>query len=298
MKRSLRVAPLHSYLAAPYDWPHAIARATDDLGGVDATIVLLSRLDPWVRDSLPRGLHVLDAVDSMRRSMEERARESSPLTRWLWRIEAGRAGRAEAEGARAYDRVVVVSEEDRAELGAVAISNGVAIHPLEDAPRAFDFGFWGRLAYFANADAVAWLVDEIWPAIRASRPEATLIIGGADAPARVSALHGREGITVRSPVDDMAALARSVRVALFPLRYGSGQSNKVLEAAEGGCAVVATRKAMRGLDLLLPYVSLVEDVRGFVEATAGGGAGAPLRDVVIEQYSRERTLARLREVAA
>src|ERR1051326_9220803 len=40
-------APAHALLAAPYKWRDAIERAGHDF---DVTIVLLSRLDPWVRE--------------------------------------------------------------------------------------------------------------------------------------------------------------------------------------------------------------------------------------------------------
>jgi glycosyltransferase involved in cell wall biosynthesis len=296
MVRVLGGAPFHSLLAAPYDWPAAIDRARRDLGTVDATVVLLSRLDPWVRGSLPEGFHLLDAIDSLRRSMEERSREAPALTRWLWRAEAKRVGRAEADAVRFYDRVVVVSEEDCSELDAVAISNGVDIAPLGDAPRPFDFAFWGRLAYFANADAAMWLIREIWPLIRAERPGATLVIGGADAPAAIRAAHGRDGITVQSPVDDVTALTRSVKVALFPVRFGTGQSNKVLEAAEGGCAIVATKHAMRGLDPLTPYASIAEDATGLARAALAAAPDNALRAEVEKHYSRSATFNALKEV--
>jgi glycosyltransferase involved in cell wall biosynthesis len=289
-------APFQSLLAAPYDWSHAIERAHRDLGTVDATIVLLSRLDPWVRASLPEGLHILDAIDSLRRSMEERSRQGSPLTRAFWRAEGKRVGRAEADAVRFYDRVVVVSEEDCEELDAVAVSNGVEIRPLGDAPRPFDFAFWGRLAYFANADAAEWLIREIWPLIRAARPNATLLIGGADAPAPIRAAHGRDGIVVQSPVDDVATLTRSVKVALFPVRFGTGQSNKVLEAAEGGCAIVATKHAMRGLDPLTPYASIADDASGLARAALAAVPNDALRQTVESHYSRAATLKRLIEV--
>jgi glycosyltransferase involved in cell wall biosynthesis len=289
-------APFQSLLAAPYDWSAAIAQAQRDLGTIDATVVLLSRLDPWVRPSLPAGLHVLDAIDSLRRSMEERSRESSPLTRWLWRVEGARIGRAEANAVRFYDRVVVVSEEDCEELAAIAISNGVEIRPLEEQPRTFDFAFWGRLAYFANADAASWLIQDIWPRIRAERPEAKLLIGGADAPPAIRAADGRDGIVVQSPVADIAALTRSVKVALFPVRFGTGQSNKVLEAAEGGCAIVATKHAMRGLERLTPHASVADDASGFARAALDAKPGTALRTAVEANYSRAATLQRLLEV--
>jgi glycosyltransferase involved in cell wall biosynthesis len=294
-------APVHALLAAPYDWADAIERARNDVGDFDATIVLLSRLDPWVRGLLPKGLVVLDAIDSLGRSMAERSKETSLLMRWFWRAESRRGACADEEAAHAYDRVVVVSAEEAADLGAVAISNGVPIAPLTDAPRPFDFGFWGHLAYFANADAAAWLLDEIWPAVRAHHPNATLLIGGADAPARTRAAHGRDGIVVRSPVDDMAAFARQVRVALFPLRYGTGQSSKVLEAAEGGCAVVATTKAMRGLEPLTRHAFIANDagelarlaIAAISDETRRAAMAKALREVVEASYARQDTLDRL-----
>jgi len=287
--RVLRGAPLQSLLAAPFDF------ASEMHGDFDATIVLLSRLDACVRDSLPQTFRIFDAIDSLGRSMDERAREASPLLRWLWRVEAKRVKQVEATASLAYDRVLAVSIDEAHELRGEAIANGVAIAPLGNAPRSFDYAFWGRLAYFANRDAAAWLVDELWPAIRAQRPNATLLLAGAEAPAGLRALHGRDGITVQSPVGDMAMLARQVKVALFPVRYGTGQSNKVLEAAEAGCAVVATAKAMRGLDPLQPHAFIANDtpslVRGALAALSSDSK--PLRAIVETTYARETTLARM-----
>jgi glycosyltransferase involved in cell wall biosynthesis len=294
-------APFQMLLASGYDWNGAVEQACEEAGGFDASIVLLWRLDPCVRSLLPDGLRVLDAVVSLRRSMTERSRASSWLTRWFWREEARRMGRIEDAISRAYHRVLVVSEEDARQLDAVAVSNGVSIAPLVDAPRAFDFGFWGRLAYFANLDAASWLLDEIWPAIRVLRPDATLLVGGADVPARILAAQGRDGITVQSPIADVAGMARQVRVALFPVRYGTGQSNKVLEAAEAGCAVVATTKAMRGLEDLTRIALIADDTRGLARAAVAAVddesqrrlMGSALRHRVERDYARRSTLERL-----
>jgi glycosyltransferase involved in cell wall biosynthesis len=292
--RVLRGAPVQSLLAAPYDWAGAIARA----GRVDATVVLLARLDPAVRGLLPCGLRVFDAIDSLGRSMDERSREGSPLLRRFWRAESRRVARVEDEAARVYDRVISVSADEATELRAEAISNGVVIAPLGDAPRTFDFAFWGRLAYFANADAATWLLREIWPAIRARLPRATLLLGGADAPSHIRAAHGRDGVTVQSPVDDVAALARRVKVALFPVRYGTGQSNKVLEAAEAGCAVVATAKAMRGLEPLHGHAFIADDAAAIARAAISALAdeSGAMRAAVETHFARQATLDRLAAV--
>lgn len=297
--RILGGAPAHSLITAPYDWRGAIERAQRDMGDFDAAIVLMSRLDPWVRPHLPQGLRVLDAIDSLRHNMVERSRQASPLMRRFWQGQSVRVGRAEQNAAAAYDRVIVVSPNDAAELDAVAISNGVAIKPLDYAPRPFDFGFWGCLGYFANADAASWLLDELWPAIRARRPNATLMLAGAAASPRILAAHGRDGISVQSPVDDVAMLARTISVALLPVRYGTGQSNKVLEAAEAGCAIVATKTAMRGLPDLEQHAAIANDVQAFANAAFAALAdpsamGGELRAVVESAYPRQTTLDRLR----
>lgn len=299
--------PVQSLLAAPYEWDRAIAAAKHDLGDFDTTIVILARTDPWLRGSLDGGVKILDAIDSLRRNAAERANAASIPMRSFWRQEERRLARAEKDVATFYDHIIVVSDEETSDLGAhaVAIGNGVPIAPLAiDAPRRFDFGFWGRLKYFANADAAMWLIDEIWPAILARNPSATCIIAGADAPPPIRRAAERRGIAFLSPVHDVAALARSVRVALLPIRYGSGQSNKVVEAGEAGCAIVATREALRGLAPLAPHVRFAHDAPSFADAAlallapqARDAAGSGLRRITTAMYSRSRIYEEMAHIA-
>lgn len=293
--------PLQCLMSAPYDWAGAIARARRKAGPFDVTVVLLSRLHPWVRASLT-GRTVLDAVDSLRRSAEERRKASGAATRWLWAMEERRMARLERETAGAYDQVVLLSEDELPEFdGAMPVTNGVPTHTLNGDARAYDFGFWGRFPYFANADATAWLLDEIWPAIRERRPRATMIVGGADAPRSIRDHARRRGVTLVSPFGDVGSFARNIRVALMPVRYGSGQSNKVLEAAEAGCAIVATPQALRGLAPLAAFARVETTADGFVRAAlellgdvdARTFAAERLRGVIETQYSRSATLDRL-----
>jgi glycosyltransferase involved in cell wall biosynthesis len=297
--------PLQCLLGATHDWASAIADAREAAGPFDATIVILSRLDPWVRASL-EGRTLLDAVDSLRRSAAERAKAAAPALRWLWRMEERRMARLEREAIDRYERVLVVSEEETAELRAIAIPMGIDAAPLDAAaPRAFDFGFWGRLPYFANADAASWLLREIWPAIRALHPSATLVIGGAGASRALRAEARRSGVTLVSPIDDMRAFARSIRVALMPLRYGSGQSNKILEAAEAGCALVGTPCALRGLTALAEHSRIEETAQGFARAAVAliaddalrAAEASALRTAIETHYDRATTRDRMRAIA-
>src|SRR5204863_306852 len=230
MRESL---PLQSLLAAPFEWSEAIERAKSEAGPFDATIVLLSRLHPWISvggagvvrasgappaQRRAGGAHhsttILDAIDSLTRNASERASQASPLARWFWRIEERRVARAEADAAKHYERVLFVSDEDgfdREQDGFAVVSNGVAIHPLEEKPRRYDFGFWGRLAYFANSDAAEYLLDEIWPRIRERRASATLAIGGAHATKSIRRKANQAGVTLTSPVDHMHSAHRRGR---------------------------------------------------------------------------------------
>ncbi len=305
----LRNLPLHSLITAGWDWTGALERADNERGPFDCTIVLLSRLDPWVSRRLRSPRRILDAIDSLALSVSQRAAAARGLARTFWSIESKRTAKLEREAASRYDRVTVVNEAEKEWFGgrATEISNGVEIHEDESPPleRQFDFGFWGRLAYFANRDAVDLLMREIWPKIRSIAPAATLLIAGAEASAGLLSLSGRDGITVISPIGDRAALLRRVRIALFPIRYGSGQSNKVLEAAEASCAIVTTRQGCRGLEMIAneaavasenpdDFASRAAEVLGHPDRIAA--TGARLRRIAIEHYSRSRTEEKMRAV--
>ena len=307
MKGMLRLfsLPLQCLMSAPYDWREAIVWARQQSGPFDVTIVILSRMHPWVETSL-EGRTVLDAVDSLRRSADERARAAGPATRWLWPMEERRMARLERTAARAYGTVVVVSDDERGDFGdAAAVTIGIDTKPLVKTTRSYDFGFWGRFPYFANADAARWLIEEIWPAIGALRSDATLIVGGAEAPSSLRNAARRRGVTLISPVDDISNFARNIRIALMPVRFGSGQSTKILEAAEAGCAIVGTPQAFRGLAPLAGHARIESSTAGFARAAvdlladddARERQAGQLRDVVAANYARSATLDRLAAIA-
>ena len=299
--------PATALLAAGHAWESALDEAERDSGPFDAAVLLLARLDPWAFGRLRAGRLVFDAIDSLAANLDARAEAARGPARFLWRLEADRTARLERDVARRYDRVLVVADAEKEAFGerTEAVFHGVTLQPATDGDREFDVGFWGRLAYFANRDAAALVLGEIWPRIRAARPGATLLLAGADAPSFMRRAHGRDGVTVISPMEDRGRLLRRVRVALFPLRFGTGQSNKVLEAAEASCALVASPEAVRGLDAIAAEAvvasdpsALAERVLGLLSDPAAAAAqGRRLRAVVEREYSRERACERLAAVA-
>lgn len=303
----VRGLPATSLLAAGFAWRQALRAAMSVGGPFDVAIVQLARLDPWVFRHLPPCRRILDAIDALGANLSERAAASLGVASAFWRQEAARTARLEMECGRRYDAVSVVAESERAAFGerAVAISHGTVLGPPATAARDIDAAFWGRLAYFANEDAARFLLDEVWPAVRRRRPRATLLVAGADAPAWLRRRGGSDGVTVESPLRDREAALRRVRVAIVPLRFGSGASNKVLEAAEASCAVVSTPEGVRGLPELAFEVELAHTAEelasrlvGLCECPAMAEAqGRRLREVVESCYSRDTARRRLLALA-
>lgn len=299
--------PATALLAAGYDWRGALAAAERDGGPFDAAVVLLARLDPWVYDGLRGRRLVFDAIDSLAANLDERARAARGPARAAWRLEARRTARLEHDAGKRYHRVLVSAEAERAAFGpaTAAVSHGIVLLPVVDGRRDFDIGFWGRLAYFANRNAALELLDQIWPRIRETRPGATLLLAGADVPRRLRRRHGRDGITVISPMVQPAALLRRVKVAVFPLRFGTGQSNKVLEAAEASCALVATPAAVRGLEALAAEAAVESEPERLASRALGllaepataAAQGRRLRAVAERHFARAAACGRLAEIA-
>ena len=258
-------ASLHAFLAglarglpAQSAWPSspALSRRLSELLAQrrhDLVHVQLARLEPAVplRPGLPV---VVDFVDALSANMRRRAARDRGPGAWAARLEAGRLARLERAICGRREMVTVVSEADRAALGDFA---NLRINPNGVDLEAFRPGPWprpervvlsGNQGYFPNVDAGLWFAREVWPRLRACRPSAELVIAG-DRPARALrrlASEGR-GIRVTGRVPDLGAEIGGARAAVAPLRAGSGQQLKVLEALACATPVVASPLALAGL---------------------------------------------------
>lgn len=111
-----------------------------------------------------------------------------------------------------------------------------------------------------NTDAAVWFVQEIYPLIKAQRPDATLYLIGSKPTDQVLQLQN-ESIVVTGYVTDeeLAAYYASARVAVVPLRFGAGVKNKVVEAMAYGVPLITTEVGAQGLESLanlIPVTSI------------------------------------------
>lgn len=200
-------------------------------------------------------------TSTLRRQLGFERRYETDRTLWRGEIDRRRQLRYEIHWCERVDQVHVMSELDAERLALYlrdrrarirVVPNGVDCAAFGDAAAApgetHDFLFVGSFGHTPNRDAVEWLLDEIWPRLRAQSPEARLAVVGAHPPNDLLERHGRAGVEIVGAVDDIAAWYRRSRVLLAPVRAGSGTRLKLLEAFAAGLPVIATPLAAEGLE--------------------------------------------------
>lgn len=120
-------------------------------------------------------------------------------------------------------------------------------------------GFLGGYGHPPNVDAVDWFMDEIWPRVRAVKPDARFVLAGSKMPDRFKALDGRNGVEVLGFVETIDEFFGSVRASLAPLRYGAGAKGKVAASLALGTPCVSTSVGAEGMGLTPGVDVLVAD---------------------------------------
>jgi polysaccharide biosynthesis protein PslH len=204
---------------------------------------------------------------AFRTDLGEPGRWPAALYSWL---QVGRLQRFERWACTAADRVVAVSEADRASLEALlgrggppvtVVPNAIDVaryqEPLPGELPRFDVVFSGKMDYRPNVDAMLWFADEIWPRIREARPETAWAIVGQQPHRRLARLKGLPGVTVTGRVEDVRPYLAGATVYVMPFRMGSGTRLKLIEAMAVGVPLVSTPLGAEGFpvedgrDLLL-----------------------------------------------
>ena len=295
-----------------------------DLAGTRALVHTIGRLlatEPWdaihVRQ-LPMATYVppspvgrlLELIDAetlyARRSRRARAR-----------LRGLAATTLERRALRSADIVTVVSPIDAEalrELGTgvrvEVTTNGVdverfdpvAVGPVREEPDTI--AFVGAMSFQPNVDAAVWLVREVLPILRETRPTARVRLIGRDPVPAVVALAAAD-VEVTGTVDDVRPEILRSAVVAIPMVSGSGVKNKLLEAMSLARPIVSTTMGIESLDVVADRDLVVADGpaafaaaldRLLGDPTARARLGPAARRYVVTGYSWEACARRYAEL--
>ena len=183
-----------------------------------------------------------------------------PVNKSIWRNQLRKMERYEKATLQRFDSVVAVSERDGryfreqyALANVAVIRTGVDLEYFSYSlpPETGGVVFTGSMDWFANVDAIEFLMDEVWPEAVRREPGLTLDVVGRSPPAPLVAkartAAGRVNFT--GYVDDVRPYVRQACAYAIPLRVGGGTRIKVFEAMAMGCPVVSTAIGVEGLPL-------------------------------------------------
>lgn len=201
----------------------------------------LARMAEYARHKkLPK---TLDFMDAFSKGAERRAISSNNWVRPFWQLEARKMAEYEASIALDFDRLTIISEQDRDTLVlnnktcVKIVPNGVDINyfkktlpPQYPTPTEhFDIAFIGNLGYYPNVEAAKYLVKRIFPLVLKELPNVKILLSGARPTHEILNLRSKN-VTVKGWIEDIREAYNQATILAAPLFNGSGQQNKILEA--------------------------------------------------------------------
>jgi succinoglycan biosynthesis protein ExoO len=149
------------------------------------------------------------------------------------------------------DVVVAIQKSEAAEVKGLALRGRILVAPMSvRSVRAPQPGNGQELLFVGsdtapNAAGVQWLVERIWPRIRALEPGAALTIAGS---VSRSSPRAAPGVRQLGFVDDLDTLYARAGLVISPLRAGSGLKIKLIEALAHGKACLVTPVTLQGVE--------------------------------------------------
>lgn len=205
-------------------------------------------------------------------------------------LEAYRIKLYEAMLVKKFDHTLAVTEIDNQALqDAIRASNGtektaankitvvpIAVNtakllPVTRDPASKNILTLGTLHYPPNADGIRWFLNEVFPLVRQTVPDATLTIIGKNPPQDfVLAATQQPGVVnVTGYVPELDEYMEKAAVLVVPVRAGGGMRVRILEAFSRAMPVVTTTIGLEGILAAPDRDVLVKDTeKDFAEAVS------------------------------
>ncbi|MGN7610995.1 TIGR03087 family PEP-CTERM/XrtA system glycosyltransferase [Magnetococcales bacterium HHB-1] len=243
---------------------------------ISHAVAYSSAVAPFLLDRPELKKKVLDFVDVDSQKWRQYAEKKQGLSAWIYRREAELLLQYEQMLAEAFSVAFFVSQQEAEIFKQLSPQvakkvdyweNGVdhqRFSPEERyenpyPPEDKTLVFTGAMDYWANVEAVSWFAEQVFPEIQQQVPLARFIIVGGNPTEEVKKLADYSGITVTGRVDDVRPYLAYATAVVAPLRIAQGVQNKVLEAMSMGKVVLATEKAMEGINAPVILKQTVSD---------------------------------------
>jgi len=261
---------------------------------------------------------IIDFVDVDSDKWRQYSQKKTGVMKWVYQREHRYLLDFERKVAASFDASLFVSVDEAALFKQMApestakigsVSNGVDLDYFADTnglqtPYEHEVPvlvFTGAMDYWANADAVQWFCDEVFPLIKQTVEAAEFYIVGINPSSQVLALGERVGVTVTGRVEDIRPYIHFANVAIASLQIARGIQNKILEAMANSTPVVATGAAMEGIAIPEALNHLVQDVPAqfadkvveLFDSEYAQVTGAQCREAVEKSYSWQACLQQL-----
>lgn len=179
---------------------------------------------------------------------------TNPIKRWYLNRLATDLKSHELAVLNKVDLLATISNTDGEEFKKLGI-----IAPIVTIPVAMDshentedytsksIFFLGSMNWQPNIEAVNWLVNEIFPTVKAKIPQATLRLAGSF---MLDSFPTNElkGVVNHGFVDDSSLFMQSHGILVLPIQSGSGVRMKMLEAMSLGIPVITTLVGAQGIN--------------------------------------------------
>jgi len=274
-----------------------------------------------LHDSASHTRRVVDFVDIDSDKWKQYSESLKWPMSWVYKRESKTLLEFERRVARQFDASIFVSQAESAMFKKLAPESAARVGYIENgvdadyfsqsqnlqnpyAPEEKVLVFTGAMDYWANADAVVWFAQAVFPDILKQVPEARFYIVGGRPGEAVKKLDAEAGVHVTGSVKEIRPYLAYAQAAVAPLRIARGVQNKVLEAMAMEKPVLATSAALDGIVDCAALETLRADDPGVMASKAvellttdiGEALGKAGRTCITAHYDWARNLNRIEQL--
>ena len=200
----------------------------------------------------------LDYMDAFSLSMKKRADISPFPLSVLYHWESRRVKEYELRLKKNFNKLIAITAKDAEVLEIISndkceiIANNIDLEYFYNDNKinpTFDIGFIGNLGYLPNEEAVSFIVKSILPSYEKQfNKKLTLLIAGARPTDKISSMKN-DNIEIWNDLEDIRDAYKEIKILVAPIKSGTGQQNKVLEAMAMEVPVITTEEVANGINI-------------------------------------------------